>query len=67
MKRFLLMVIVISVLVNVQTVEPLENGNQFSFSDFTEEEKKRMEKLGYDLQKVESARLKSEKNFYKRY
>ena len=61
------MVIVISVLVNVQTVEPLENGNQFSFSDFTEEEKKRMEKLGYDLQKVESARLKSEKNFYKRY
>ena len=55
MKRFLLMAIVISLLVNVQTVEPLENDKQSGFSVFTEEEKERFEALGYDMQKIESS------------
>ena len=54
MKRFLLMVIVIFVLVNVQTVEPLENDKRSGSSVFTQEEKKYIEKNGGSLEGAET-------------
>ena len=43
----------------VDSFSSIDTGRDTSLSsgflDFTEEEKKRMEQLGYDLQKVESA------------
>ena len=52
MKRFLLMAIVISLLVNVQTVEPLESDKQI---EFTKEDLERFEKFeiaGNDTYKI---------------